>query len=69
VGIDRHIAEARALANAIHARVQGARVTETELDPVPVGEATSDALRHLIAALEDLDRRVSRLRAERPWTS
>ncbi len=63
--LPKDAAKIRELSNAVHAAAQGARVTDTRVDVPAVLDDVSDALRHLLSAVEELQRRIQRLESMR----
>jgi hypothetical protein len=63
------IAKIRELTNQAHATVQGAQVTGEPADILKLLLQVSDALLHVIGALEDVDLRMQAIERLRPsWT-
>jgi hypothetical protein len=64
MSIDRHITKIREAMQRIGVAGRAAPITG-KLDPAALALDTNEALLHILAALEDLARRVGRIEAER----
>ncbi len=65
MSIENDLSKLRELTTTISTIAQEAKVFGTEVEAQRVAMATSDALLHVLAALEDLNRRVEGMEAER----
>jgi hypothetical protein len=65
MAIKDEITKVRQLSTEIQMMAQSSRATKQPVDPIALAFAASDALRHLVAMCEELERRVELLESQR----